>query len=205
MLQPLTIALAMVAWLSSPGWAQEIDPARAAAVKAGMVFNFVKYTRWSDDAFDGDESKVIITIVGESDIEEVLPAVIGRQTTQDRQIEVRQIQHPSATAPEPATAAELTAFYETLRDSHLVYFGRSEGSRLTDALEALAGGDVLTVSDVPEFAANGGMLGLTIREGRVAFDANLEAIESASFQISSQVLRLARIVSSGAAEGNDSE
>jgi hypothetical protein len=52
------------------------------------------------------------------------------------------------------------------------------------------------VSDIEEFAASGGMLGLTIRERRIAFDANEDAVREAGLRVSSQVLRLARTVRS---------
>ena len=58
----------------------------------------------------------------------------------------------------------------------------------------LQGAAVLTVSDAPRFAERGGMLGLVVREGRLAFDANAEAIRQTRLKVSSKVLRLARIV-----------
>ena len=52
---------------------------------------------------------------------------------------------------------------------------------------------VLTVSDVPGFAAQGGMLGL-VRSGRhMAFEANPDAIRNGGVSLSAKVLKLARI------------
>jgi hypothetical protein len=52
---------------------------------------------------------------------------------------------------------------------------------------------VLTVSDVPGFAAGGGMLGL-VRSGRtLAIEANPDAIRASGISVSAKVLKLARL------------
>jgi hypothetical protein len=61
-------------------------------------------------------------------------------------------------------------------------------------LKAVQDLPVLTVSDAPEFIARGGMLGLVVEENKVRFEANLEAVQRAKLKLSSQLLKLARVV-----------
>ena len=58
----------------------------------------------------------------------------------------------------------------------------------------VTGGEVLTVGDVPDFAAAGGMIGLRRQGRRMVFDANPEAIRAGGITVSARVLKLARIV-----------
>jgi hypothetical protein len=53
---------------------------------------------------------------------------------------------------------------------------------------------LLTVSDQPGFAGRGVMVNLVYQDGHVVIEVNHAAIQEANLRISSQVLKLARIV-----------
>ena len=53
---------------------------------------------------------------------------------------------------------------------------------------------MLTVSDIPGFAAQGGMLELVIDANRVVFEANADAIDRGGLRMSSKAMKLARAV-----------
>jgi len=65
---------------------------------------------------------------------------------------------------------------------------------------AVSGASVLTVSDVDRFAEAGGVIGLYNIDNNVQFSINLEQARSASLQINSQLLKLAKIVRRDARE-----
>jgi hypothetical protein len=50
---------------------------------------------------------------------------------------------------------------------------------------------VLTVSDLPGFTGNGGMIQFMLRENKVRFEVNLTAAEKAGLTLSSQLLKVA--------------
>ncbi len=58
-------------------------------------------------------------------------------------------------------------------------------------LQALAGSAVLTISDQPNFIANGGMIGLFRRNQKLRFDVNLAAAKRAGLHISAELLQMA--------------
>jgi len=181
----------------TPGPGAAADPDRVAAVKAGMVVNFIRYTTWPDSAFqDGERAApIVVAIIGESDITAALADAADGRVISGREIEIRRLRHPAADGDAPDDAgAELEEFHRNLRESHLVYFGESERDRYAAVLGTLADAPVLTVSDIRGFAEGGGMLGLSIRDRRMSFDANEEAVKAAALKVSAQVLRLARIV-----------
>lgn len=175
--------------------AQDLDPERLAAVRAGILVNFVRYTTWPEGAFEEDKSPIVVTIVGETDVDEALSQAAAGVVINGRSIQIEHARYPDPPEGQSApTAEDLEAFYRKLRESHAIYVGDSEKTRVDELLKQVDGRDVLTISAIDGFAEKGGMLGLTIRGRRVAFDANDEAIKETRLQVSSQVLKLARIV-----------
>lgn len=76
----------------------------------------------------------------------------------------------------------------------IAFISASELADLDAVLAKLAGSPVLTVSDIPGFAARGGMIGFVLEDRRVRFEINLAAAERAGLRISSRLLNLARLV-----------
>jgi len=70
-----------------------------------------------------------------------------------------------------------------------VFVARSEASRLEEVLDALRGKPVLTISDIEEFAEQGGMVGLVRMRKRVRWTVNRRAFEEARLIPSAQLLR----------------
>lgn len=196
--------LTMVAMAAPRASGQGLDPERLAAVRAGMIVNFVRYTTWPEGAFEEDKSPIVVTIVGETDVDEALGKAAAGVVINGRTIQIEHALYPDPPEGErEPTAEDLEQFCRTLRESHAIYVGGSEEGRVEALLKAVEGHDVLTVSAIDGFAEKGGMLGLTIRGRRVAFDANESAIKETGLQVSSQVLKLARIVK--AAEEEEAE
>ena len=52
---------------------------------------------------------------------------------------------------------------------------------------------VLSVSDSPDFARFGGMIGFVLEQGRIVFDINRKSMGKASLEVSSKLLKLARM------------
>lgn len=203
----LCTAISLLALLPAGGWAfgQPSDHDRAAAIKAGMVVNFIRYTRWPEASFEHENSPIIVTILGDDEIDQALLTALRGQTIGNRPIELRRRFHP----PVPRGgfsphAQDLERLYRDLRGSHVVFFGGSERNRVEAHLRGLDKASVLTISDIPNFAERGGMLGFAVRDRRVAFDANVDAINDTELRVSSQVLNLARIVRRKS-EGSGSE
>ncbi len=76
----------------------------------------------------------------------------------------------------------------------LVYVTQDEADRTHILMESFAGYPVLMVSDVPGFAEDGGMVGLSFVDGRVGMTINVAAYERAGLTIGSQLLELAHVI-----------
>jgi hypothetical protein len=173
------------------------DPQRTAAIQAGIVINFLRYSTWPAGAFDDTEARkapIVLTILGTSSLQPALTAAARGVTIDGRAIEVRRIEPPRPREGEPPRSDDQRAFLAAIRASHAVFIGESERDSFPHVLAALADAPVLTIAAFPEFAQRGGMLGLTLRARRVAFEANEHAIRRTPLRLSSRLLKLATIV-----------
>lgn len=168
------------------------DP-EVARIMSAWVVNFVRFTAWPPEAFENDKSPIVIAVVGTDEVGKSLAAIGAGVTISNRAVNVRHFTVPSSEGtPEEQEAAQ-KQFYATLRRCHLLYIAESESERMAPLLEKVAGARLLTVSAIKGFAAAGGALGFDVRNNRVVFDANLEAIDASGVRVSSKILRLARI------------
>ncbi len=192
----LWIAIAGVAASANAGApSSAAGISRASAIKAGMVLNFIRYTEWPEATFDAQNDPIVLTVLGEGEMADALEQTMSDQQVHGRVVQVRRLAYPE---PPPGKAAvsddDMSTFVSTLRASHVLFVCDSEKDHLDAVFAKLDAANVLTVGDLHEFAEQGGMLGLTIRQDKVAFDANTDKIEATQLKVSSKLLRLARTV-----------
>ena len=177
--------------VSARAQSEDSEAEQLAKLKAAFVLNFARYAHWPEASFADGDSPIQIGIAGDDSVLGYLVTLVEEEVVNGRSIEVRRLDGESlrpvsGAAPIPAL---------TLYRPHLIFIG--QGSRLEaleESLEGLAAEDVLTVGDLEGFAERGGMIGLVLRGRRLGIDANLDRIAASRVSISSQVLRLARIV-----------
>jgi hypothetical protein len=83
---------------------------------------------------------------------------------------------------------------EPLAPCQVLFIAGPATSTSRTMLRRTAGQPVLTVGDRPDFLNDGGVIALQVVDGRVRFDVNAEAAERNGLRLSSQLLRLARVV-----------
>jgi hypothetical protein len=147
-------------------------------VKAAFIYKFATYVRWPVRAGVDVTTPFVIGVLGTDPFGPALSEVVRGRNVQGRVILVRSVGRGE----------------EALR-CDLVFISSSERDNLPQILAALRGAPVLTVSDLDQFAEQGGMIGLVITEdNRIRFNINKTAIERPGLRASSQLLHLARIV-----------
>jgi hypothetical protein len=173
------LAIAALAFvIGVPQAARAQSAASEAAVKAAFVYNFAKFTEWPQAAFASPQAPLVLCVPAnlEASLGQAF-AGVDAKTAQARSIRLRRIGRG-----------------DDLGGCHIVYLNESDSRRNADALRALAGRPVLSVSDAEGFAEAGGMIGLVYVDNRIQFEINVEATQQAGLSLSSQLLRLARIV-----------
>lgn len=169
---------------ATPVRAQMIDEMKATKVKAAYVYNFTRFVRWPEDAFEGDNAAFVIGVLGDDPFGRVIEDTVNAKTVAGRAIRVRRFQWYRE---EDRTA---------IRRCHVLYIGRSQRRWLRDIVGIVDGYPVLVVSDIDGSAAQGGMIGFVLEKNRIVFEINREALERARLRASAKLLALARIVES---------
>jgi hypothetical protein len=160
------ISCAMGAW---PVLAQQ---ATEQEVKAGFIYNFVRFTQWGP-VRDGDTRPLQICTPGSQPLDGQFARLHGR-TVSNRLIEV-----------------QTNVVASDWRDCEVLFITEADAGRLEPILRALGNAPVLTVGDLPGFVRAGGMIGLRTDDSRVRFDVNLVSAQRAGLQLNSQMLKLA--------------
>lgn len=185
----LRIAVLVLLLVAAPSVrGQPIDSARAAAVKAAYLINFLRYTQWPEA-----RTPFLVTVVGDDAVADALevdrlqPSVVAGGG-----LEVRRVRFPRPAADGALGSRQRARFARLLQRSHLVFIGRDDVDRRDAILDLVRATPVLTVSDAGGFAHDGGMLELVTVDRRIVFEANPAAIEAGGLLVSAKVLKLAR-------------
>ena len=86
---------------------------------------------------------------------------------------------------------------EQLTDTQILFISRSERGRLGPILATLKGRSILTVSDLEDFAQDGGVICFVLVDNKIRLRVNLDAAKQAGLTLSSKLLRPAQIVGPG--------
>jgi len=152
-------------------------------IKAAFLYNFARYVKWPEKAPSASNNIFVIGIIGTDPFGEILDRTMQGKTIHGKPIVVQR-----HTRPETATSSDI------------LFVGALETSNLSRLLAIVDKAPILTVGEMPTFAQRGGMINLVTSENRVHFEVNVEAAERARLTLSSQLLRLARIVPDARAE-----
>lgn len=154
----LWVGLAMVA-LSFSMFAHP-QSASEYQVKAAYLYNFAKATEWPAEVLPRADSPLVICVFGgDDDFVPLLRSTLGSKMINGHPVEVNHLRSR-----------------DELRSCHMVFFRASEPNT-GRALASLAGASVLLVGEDANFLAQGGMINLVLRGGRVTFEVNPDAME----------------------------
>lgn len=148
------------------------------AAKGLLLYNFAKFTTWPQTAFAGPQSPLIIGVLGPNPFGETLNH-FRTKTVKGRPIEVRYFAN--------------TTHYTK---AHILFCNVPNTLALKEVKKSLRlpENHVLTVGDFPNFAAGGGVIGLTFEGNRIALELNGKAARQATLFLSSNLVRLAKPV-----------
>ena len=146
------------------------------AIKTAFIYNFAKFTEWPAAASGATQGQIVLCAFASEPYGAALAAIEGKPV-QGRIIRLRRGVRP-----------------DEIKSCHMMFVAESEERRIPELLRAVKGSPVLTIGDADGFAEAGGMIGLITADNRVQLEINNEAAQRANLKISSQLLRLARLV-----------
>ncbi|MDF1798005.1 MAG: YfiR family protein [Planctomycetota bacterium] len=161
----------------------EVDKAREKEylVKAAFLLNFIKYTKWPKGSFEKQDSPILLVVLGEDPFGETLD-----KTFKDKLVDGRAIQ-----------LSRLSQVPKEL-EAHLVFVAAGLEKKQREKLFELVGDEpILLAGEETDFAIDGGHCNFVLVDGRVKFEINPTRAKASELSISSELLKLARIVPEG--------
>lgn len=152
----------------------EAQASREYDLKAVFLFNFAQFTEWPPTAFTGENSPLIIGIVGKDPFGAALEDTVRGEKVQGRPLEVQHY-----------------ARADQINTCHILFISASETRRMEEIVNSLRGKPVLTVADADGPATKGVMVRFVVENNKVHFRINQEAARAANLTLSSRLLRVA--------------
>jgi hypothetical protein len=142
-------------------------------LKAAFLFNFAKFVTWPDAKLPTN-APIIIGVLGEDPFGPDLEKIINNKMAAGHPIESKRYVNMA-----------------DAREAHILYISESERRRVAQILNALKGGNVLTVSDIDNFCDSGGIVNFRVIADKVRFEISTQAAEEQALKISSRLLTVA--------------
>jgi hypothetical protein len=166
---PAALVAMACAWA---GPSSGTDHSPETEMKAAYLYKLAPFVDWPASAFEGPSDPLVICIVGADPFGSTLDHAVAGQRVGPRPVTVRRL--PVAHGREGCA---------------IMYMGGSRAQSTAQALRAVHGRPVLTVTDGGAGAR--GMVDFTLVEGKVRFRIDDQAASESGLKISSKLLRLA--------------
>lgn len=146
-------------------------------VRAAFLLNFLKFVEWPDTKVPAAGAPFVVVVLGDAELAAKLATALNGRAV---------LRHPVAVR----SARDI----DSIREAHLVFIAPGATHQLASVVRATEGRGVLTVGDTPGFAEAGVVINLYVAGDRMRFEVNTAAAARARVRLSSQLLRLARLV-----------
>ncbi len=153
-----------------------VDGALEYRVKAGFLFNFLRFTEWPPEALAPDAIFRIAVLADAAAYAQIATALNGKAVN-GHKIEV--------------LALDATSDWT---GCHLLFLTRDSGVPASLAVSRLRSAPVLLVGETEAFASSGGTIGFVLRGTNIRFQVNLQAAQTAGLRLSSKLASLAEVV-----------
>ena len=175
-----TLLLALIMCGGCPTHAQSL-PASRYDIEAVYLFDFAKFVRWPAGP---EQGTLNICAAAPAEFIDALKKVSTGEHIDTHPLAVRAVQSPG-----------------DVEGCAILFIGSSAKTGMESLLAASAGKGILTVSDIPGFLDQAGMIQFLIVDNRVRFAVNLRPAASSGVSLSSELLKVAVSVKGGAGNG----
>ncbi|MFM7854538.1 MAG: YfiR family protein [Flammeovirgaceae bacterium] len=140
-------------------------------IHAQMIYNFLKYIQWPDDA-DGGE--FLLGVIGEDDVYKTLKNYYEGKPKGSKKYKIKKL----SSADEAASCA-------------VIYIGKSKSGQFETIKSLVAGKPVLTITDSFNLGKKGSCINFKVVDGKLKFAMNQASINASTLKVSSQLSSMA--------------
>jgi hypothetical protein len=192
-----TIVIGLIVLLFlAPGIAAGESPALSEyQIKAGFLYNFIKFTDWPPQKMSERSDAFVIGVIGKENPFGSAFDAASEELIRGRKLVVLHFGPFDEIAKlKQDTSDKYNKAIGSLRSCHILFICSSEASSVPQILEAVSGASVLTASEIPQFLDAGGAVNFLLDKKKIVFEINLAMTKQANIEIRSQLLRIAKRV-----------
>jgi hypothetical protein len=145
-------------------------------IKAAFIYNFAKFIEWPNLSSSDTNNPLVLCFMDGETVRDAFKTV-KEATVKGRKVMIQE--------------------YQGLNDMsacHILFVPSSWKEEQPKILETVRNKPILTIGETQEFCEQGGIINFRLIENKVRFEINIDAAKQAGLMISSQLLKLARIV-----------
>ncbi len=172
-----TLAILALLAVSSATADTKTAPMDEFEVKAAFLLKFPAFGECPKERTSTEEGEIVIGILGKDPFGEKLDRLVQKANAASRKVRVQRAADPNK-----------------LLACHIVFIADSERNKLRSTLKTLAAHPILTVSGMPGFCGEGGIVATLRKDNTVKLEINRRAAEGAGLKLSSKLLRVAKLV-----------
>ncbi len=169
-----TLCLVSFAYSEQPANDVLLLKERIYKMKAVFLFNFTRYIEWPEN---DTSDNFIIAVLGESYITEPLNIIATKRKVGDKNIVVKQYNR-----------------IDNIKPFHILFIDSTFNINLNTLHKIVGNQNILMVGDREGLAEKGSGISFFIKEGKVKFELNRKIIEDANLTVSSQLLKIAKLI-----------
>ncbi|HTG01389.1 MAG TPA: YfiR family protein [Nitrospirota bacterium] len=145
-------------------------------IKAAFLYNFAKFVDWPEDSFHSETAPFVFGILGDDPFGDDVDA-LTMKTINSRAVKIRRM-----------------GDVREARACHVLFISSSEEEHIEQILRVMQTSRTLLVSDISNFAAQGGMINFIVKDNNVRFVINRAAMVKAGINLHSRLLKMAVMV-----------
>lgn len=143
-------------------------------VHAAMIYNFIKYVQWPNEAEGGD---FVVGVIGEDDVFNTLKTWYDGKPKGSKKYVIKKL----------AGAAEAAS-------CQVVYLGKSKSKEFETIKNSVAGKSILTITDGNGLGQKGSCINFKVVDGKLKFELNQAMVGSANLKVSGALSSMAIVI-----------
>jgi hypothetical protein len=147
-------------------------------LKAAYLYNFANFVTWPESCFEDDEAPIEVAVVGEDPFGPFLEQTFDGMKVGKRGFEIERFED-----------------VESLEDCHVLYVCSDLKDQIGEIVEFCRPRHVLVVTDWVGATGSGGIVNFFVDvKKRVRFEIQIDEAERYEIEVSSKLLKLAKVV-----------
>jgi hypothetical protein len=147
------------------------------AVKAAFIYKFISYTAWPKEGLPPKSKPIVVAIIGPNPFGKILADLLKSKKIHERTLEVKHFEK---------MPASLNAQIIVCADSSLDF--------RASVIKKYKNKPTLVIGEHKGFVKAGAHIGFYLEKGKIRFEVNLSSLKSSKLKMSSQLLKLARVI-----------